>query len=90
MLSNVSFDGLWPIPCTLVEAKGNYAQFLAESKKGIRKFIFEGLTKEAIGQRSVNLRYKTTKLLWYFLEQEAKQHFDIESGEIVKTIFIPL
>lgn len=90
LLNDVSFDGLWPIPCTLVEAKGNYAQFLTESKKGIRKFIFEGLTKEAIGQRSVNIKYKTNKLVWYFLEQEAKQHFDIESGEIVKTIFMPL
>lgn len=90
MLSNISFDGLWPIPCTLVEAKGNYAQFLTESKRKIREFIYQGLIKEAGRQKTINLRYKTTKLIWYFMEEDAKKHFDDVSGRLVTTVHEPL
>lgn len=87
LLSGVSFDGLWPVPCTLVEAKGNYAQFLTEQKRKIREFIYQGLMKEAGSQKAVNLRYKTTKLIWYFLEEDAKKHFDNISGRLVTTVY---
>ncbi|MBJ8551225.1 Tox-REase-5 domain-containing protein [Acinetobacter bereziniae] len=90
LLNDVSFDGLWPIPCTLVEAKGNYAQFLAESKRKIREFIYQGLIKEAGRQKTINLRYKTTKLIWYFIEEDAKKHFDDVSGRLVTTVYEPL
>ena len=90
LLNDVSFDGLWPIPCTLGEAKGNYAQFLAESKKGIRDFIYLGLIKEARSQKAVSLKYKTSNILWYFLEIEAKKYFDSKSYNIVNSVFIPL
>ncbi|WP_336034162.1 Tox-REase-5 domain-containing protein [Acinetobacter bereziniae] len=90
LLNDVSFDGLWPIPCTLVEAKENYAQFLAESKRKIREFIYQGLIKEAGRQKTINLRYKTTKLIWYFIEEDAKKHFDDVSGRLVTTVYEPL
>lgn len=90
LLGGLSFDGLWPMECIIVEAKGRYAQFLVESKKGIRGFIYDGLVQEANRQKFMILRYKTTKLQWYFDENEAKTYFDNISGGIVMTTYMPL
>ncbi|AMW80792.1 hypothetical protein AMD27_17865 (plasmid) [Acinetobacter sp. TGL-Y2] len=90
-LAGVSFDGLWPMECILVEAKGRYEQFLDPKKKEfIRDSVYKGLVKEAQSQRVVKNRFKTAKLNWYFYEQAAKRHFDIVSRRVVTTIFMPL
>ncbi|WP_180175540.1 MULTISPECIES: Tox-REase-5 domain-containing protein [unclassified Acinetobacter] len=90
-LNGVSFDGLWPLECILVEAKGRYAQFLDGSKPEFMvEKIFREMLAEAARQRAVNLRFKTTKLVWYFYENETKQHFDSIGGNIVTSIHMPL
>lgn len=91
LLNDVSFDGLWPIPCTLIEAKGNYAQFL-DSKKPeiIRKNVYRQLIDEARSQSMIALKYKSAKLQWYFMEEAAKKNFDTVSGLMVQTFYKPL
>jgi hypothetical protein len=90
-VGGTSFDGLWPMECILVEAKGQYAQFL-DSKKPqfLTENIFRQMVDEASSQKIINLRYRTAKLNWYFYEMEAKKHFDTISGNLVKTIYMPL
>lgn len=91
LVNGVSFDGLWPIECILVEAKGRYAQFLdPKMKEFIKIGVFGKLVKEARSQKLVQSSLKTSKLTWYFYEQEAKRHFDTISNRIVTTIFMPL
>lgn len=91
-LSGTSFDGLWPMECILVEAKGQYAQFLDPKKPDfLAERVFGGLVDEARAQRVVKAPLKTTKLTWYFYEQEAKTYFDSIGGRIqVTSIFMPL
>lgn len=90
-VAGVSFDGLWPMECILVEAKGRYAQFLDSKKpRFLTKSIFDKLIVEANSQKLVKDSFKTAKLIWYFYEQEAKRYFDRESRNIVTTIFMPL
>lgn len=90
-IRGTSFDGLWPMECILVEAKGQYAQFLDPKKKEfIKDSVYNGLIKEARSQKVVIGSFKTTKLTWYFYEQEAKRYFDVVSRRIVTTIFMPL
>lgn len=90
-LTGTSFDGLWPMECILVEAKGQYAQFLDPKKPRFLKVdVFNGLVVEARRQKTVVTPYKTTKLTWYFYEQEAKTFFDNNGGLIVTSIYMPL
>ena len=90
ILAGVSFDGLWPMECILVEAKGRYAQFLEGKPDFMKNNIFLKMRNEATSQRSVVSRFRTAKLNWYFYEQAAKRHFDIVSRRVVTTIFMPL
>ncbi|WP_111886111.1 MULTISPECIES: Tox-REase-5 domain-containing protein [unclassified Acinetobacter] len=90
VLSGVSFDGLWPMQCILVEAKGRYAQFLEGKPDFMKNNIFLKMRNEATSQRSVVSRFKTSKLNWYFYEEETKVYFDRFSRNIVPTIFMPL
>ena len=89
-LAGVSFDGLWPMECILVEAKGRYAQFLEGKPDFMKNNIFLKMRNEATSQRSVVSRFRTAKLNWYFYEKAAKRHFDIVSRRVVTTIFMPL
>lgn len=90
-LTGTSFDGLWPMECILVEAKGQYAQFLDPKKPRFLKVdVFNGLVLEARRQKTVITPYKTTKLTWYFYEREAKTFFDNNGGLIVTSIYMPL
>lgn len=90
LLSGVSFDGLWPMECILVEAKGRYAQFLDKKKPEIiRKRVYSLLVTEATSHKAITLVYKTAKLNWFFLEKDAKEYFDKESNNIVSTIYLP-
>lgn len=90
-VGGVSFDGLWPMECILVEAKGRYAQFLdPKMKEFIQLNVYRALVKEARSQKTVQLSLKTAKLNWYFYEKEAKEYFDDLSRNIVTTIFMPL
>ncbi|WP_373358373.1 Tox-REase-5 domain-containing protein [Acinetobacter lactucae] len=90
-LTGTSFDGLWPMECILVEAKGQYAQFLDPKKPRFLKVdVFNGLVLEARRQKTVVTPYKTTKLTWYFYEREAKTFFDNNGGLIVTSIYMPL
>ncbi|MBJ8481043.1 hypothetical protein I6M70_16920 [Acinetobacter pittii] len=90
LVSGVSFDGLWPMECILVEAKGRYAQFLQGKPDFLKKTIFDKMRNEALSQKTVKDRFKSAKLSWYFYEQETKKHFDRLSRNIVTTIFMPL
>ncbi|MDA3441283.1 Tox-REase-5 domain-containing protein [Acinetobacter bereziniae] len=92
LLNDVSFDGLWPIPCTLVEAKGNYAQFLDPRKPEFikEKVFLKHLAKEAIAQKKVSMKYKTAQLQWYFMEEAAKKYFDNVNSLIIQTFYKPL
>lgn len=99
-LKNVSFDGLWPIPCILVEAKGKYDQFLAKNNVGkkdgkervfMENIAFTGLIKEARAQRAVKMSFKKVGLHWNFAEKDAKQLFDsMTSKLLVTTIHFPM
>lgn len=90
VLSGVSFDGLWPMQCILVEAKGRYAQFLEGKPDFMKNNIFLKMRNEATSQRSVVSRFRTSKLNWYFYEEQTKVYFDRFSRNIVPTIFMPL
>ncbi|MDC5164051.1 restriction endonuclease fold toxin 5 domain-containing protein [Acinetobacter baumannii] len=90
VIGGVSFDGLWPMECILVEAKGRYAQFLQGKPDFLKKTIFDKMRNEALSQKTVKDRFKSAKLSWYFYEQETKKHFDRLSRNIVTTIFMPL
>lgn len=89
-LVGTSFDGLWPMECILVEAKGRYGQFLEGKPDFMKNNIFLKMRNEATSQRSVVSRFKTSKLNWYFYEEETKVYFDRFSRNIVPTIFMPL
>ncbi|HFF4695846.1 TPA: Tox-REase-5 domain-containing protein [Acinetobacter baumannii] len=89
-VSGVEFDGLWPMECILVEAKGRYAQFLHGKPDFLRDDIFNKMLAEAASQKLVKDRFKKAKLSWYFYEQETKVYFDVLSNNIVPTIFMPL
>lgn len=90
VLSGVSFDGLWPMECILVEAKGRYAQFLQGKPDFLKRTVFDKMRNEAVSQKTVKDSFKTAKLSWYFYEQETKTHFDRFTRNIVPTIFMPL
>ena len=90
ILAGVSFDGLWPMECILVEAKGRYAQFLEGKPDFMKNNIFLKMRNEATSQRSVVSRFRTAKSNWYFYEKETKVYFDRFSRNIVSTIFMPL
>jgi len=90
-VAGVSFDGLWPMECILVEAKGRYAQFLdPKMNKFIKKNVFNLMYKEAESQRTVVLMLKGAKLQWYFYEKETKDYFDGLIFNMIHTIFMPL
>jgi len=73
----VDFDGLWPDHnCTLVEAKGQYAQFLEPSKRFMVPSVYGGMMKQAERQFSVVISTKgQVKLQWHFLEEAARKEF---------------
>ncbi|WP_180034537.1 MULTISPECIES: Tox-REase-5 domain-containing protein [unclassified Acinetobacter] len=90
-LVGTSFDGLWPIDCILVEAKGQYSQFLDPEKPRFLKMdVFNGLVLEARREKTVITPYKTIKPTWYFYEREAKTFFDSNGGLIVSSIYMSL
>ncbi|MDC5256188.1 restriction endonuclease fold toxin 5 domain-containing protein [Acinetobacter baumannii] len=91
VVRGVSFDGLWPMECILVEAKGRYAQFLdPKMSKFLKDNVFKGMVKEARSQRTVVLTMKSAKLQWYFYEKEVKVFFDTRINNLILTIFMPL
>ncbi|WP_230414546.1 Tox-REase-5 domain-containing protein [Collimonas silvisoli] len=71
------FDGLWPDDnCTLVEAKGQYAQFLEPKKfEKFGKFVFIGLKKQAGRHIGIVATAPGVHLQWHFMEQEAWRKF---------------
>jgi hypothetical protein len=87
----VDFDGLWPDhDCTLVEAKGQYAQFLEPKKLFMAPSVYEGLIKQAKRQMLVVLGTKgQVKLQWHFMELNAQQKF-MALGGIVPSFYTPL
>lgn len=89
-VSGVSFDGLWPMECILVEAKGRYAQFLEGKPIFLRDDIFRKMVQEAENHKLVVKGFKSTKLSWYFYEQKTKKYFDRLTRDTVPTIFMPL
>ncbi|MDW3026355.1 Tox-REase-5 domain-containing protein [Acinetobacter baumannii] len=89
-VGGVSFDGLWPMECILVEAKGRYAQFLEGKHDFLMEQIFGKMLKEAGSQKRVVDGFKTAKLSWYFYEQETKKHFDRLTRKRIPTIYMPL
>jgi hypothetical protein len=67
---------------TLVEAKGQYAQFLEPKKLFMAPSVYEGLIKQAKRQMLVVLSTKgQVKLQWHFMELEAQQHFVFLKGK---------
>ncbi|WP_454667869.1 Tox-REase-5 domain-containing protein [Acinetobacter calcoaceticus] len=90
VVGGVSFDGLWPMECILVEAKGRYAQFLQGKPEFLKNNIFDKMIAEATSQKAVKDSLKTAKLNWYFYEQETKRHFDRITFNMVNTIYMPL
>jgi hypothetical protein len=89
-VSGVSFDGLWPMECILVEAKGRYAQFLEGKPIFMKREIFKKMQAEALSQKAVKDTFKSAKLSWYFYEQETKLFFDSMTGHLIQTIYMPL
>lgn len=89
-VSGVEFDGLWPMECILVEAKGRYAQFLTGKPVFLRDDIFAKMVLEAGSHKAVVGRFKSAKLSWYFYEQETKRYFDRQTRNTIPTIYMPL
>ena len=90
-VGGVSFDGLWPMECILVEAKGRYAQFLdPKMNKFVKENVFTLMYKEADSQKKAVLMLKGAKLQWYFYEKETKKYFDNLISNTIHTIFMPL
>ncbi|HGW3736195.1 hypothetical protein APC04_03865 [Acinetobacter baumannii] len=90
-VGGVSFDGLWPMECILVEAKGRYAQFLdPKMNKFVKENVFTLMYKEADSQKKAVLMLKGAKLQWYFYENETKKYFDKLISNTIHTIFMPL
>lgn len=89
-VSGVDFDGLWPMECILVEAKGRYAQFLTGKPVFMRDDIFSKMVAEAGSHKLVVQDFKSAKLSWYFYEQETKRYFDRLTRNTITTIFMPL
>ncbi|MGR2824126.1 hypothetical protein FY048_01075 [Acinetobacter sp. 1124_18A] len=91
VVGGVSFDGLWPMECILVEAKGRYTQFLdPKMKEFITDNVFKLMVKEAKSQTAVVLTLKGAKLQWYFYEKETKDYVDDLLFNSVHTIFMPM
>lgn len=90
VVGGVSFDGLWPMECILVEAKGRYAQFLTGKPVFLRDDIFAKMVLEAGSHKAVVGRFKSAKLSWYFYEQETKRYFDRQTRNTIPTIYMPL
>ncbi|MDV9042023.1 Tox-REase-5 domain-containing protein [Stenotrophomonas sp. RAC2] len=76
LYGGVYFDGFWRAQCTVVDAKGRYAQFLSQDdgapKLGFpSRFIFPGMIEEAGRQIAViNTASPQGKLQWHFMEIE--------------------
>ncbi|XZY04320.1 Tox-REase-5 domain-containing protein [Acinetobacter baumannii] len=91
VVEGVSFDGLWPMECILVEAKGRYAQFLDPKKpRFLKENVFRNMVNEARTQIVVVQTLKGAKLQWYFYEKESKAYFDGRIYNLIKTIYMPL
>ncbi|WP_350259794.1 Tox-REase-5 domain-containing protein [Stenotrophomonas riyadhensis] len=76
LYGGVYFDGFWRAQCTVVDAKGCYAQFLSRDdgapKLGFpSRFVFPGMIEEAGRQIAViNTASPQGKLQWHFMEIE--------------------
>lgn len=76
LYGGVYFDGFWRAQCTVVDAKGRYAQFLSRDdgapKLGFpSRFVFPGMIEEAGRQIAViNTASPQGKLQWHFMEIE--------------------
>lgn len=74
LYSGVWFDGFWRGDCTVVDAKGRYAQFLGEDglpKRGFQsRVVFPGLVKEAKAHAAVVApAMPQAKVQWHFMER---------------------
>lgn len=76
LYGGVYFDGFWRAQCTVVDAKGRYAQFLSDDD-GLPKpgfpvdFIFPGMTEEAARQvAAISTAMSQAKLQWHFMQRE--------------------
>ena len=76
LYGGVYFDGFWRSQCTLVDAKGRYAQFLSsddgEPKRGFpQQFLFPGMIAEATRQiTAISTALPQAKLQWHFMQSE--------------------
>jgi hypothetical protein len=75
LYNGVWFDGFWRHDCTVVDAKGRYAQFLGEDglpKRGFQsRVVFPGLVKEAIAHgAAVVPALPQAKVEWHFMERK--------------------
>ncbi len=76
LYGGVYFDGFWRSQCTVVDAKGRYAQFLSVDD-GLPKpgfpidFIFPGMIEEAARQvAAISTAMPQAKLQWHFMQRE--------------------
>ena len=77
LYGGVYFDGFWRAQCTVVDAKGRYAQFLSQDdglpKLGFpQRFVFPGMILEAGRQAAaISAAQPQAKLQWHFMQVEA-------------------
>lgn len=76
LYNGVWFDGYWRERCTVVDAKGRYAQFLGEDDKPLPGFpqqmVFPELLKEAARQaQAIAPARPQARLEWHFLQYPA-------------------
>ncbi|WP_269792432.1 Tox-REase-5 domain-containing protein [Stenotrophomonas sp. Iso1] len=76
LYGGVYFDGFWRAQCTVVDAKGRYAQFLSPDD-GLpnlgfpKRFVFPGMIEEAGRQITViSTAMPQAKLQWHFMQIE--------------------
>lgn len=76
LYGGVYFDGFWRSQCTVVDAKGRYAQFLSPDdgmpKQGFpNDFLFPGMIEEADRQiAAISTALPQAKLQWHFMQRE--------------------
>lgn len=74
LYNGVWFDGFWSSECTVVDAKGRYAQFLdedGEPKRGFQsRVVFPEMVREALSQAAVVApALPQARVEWHFMER---------------------
>ncbi|MFC7519736.1 Tox-REase-5 domain-containing protein [Xanthomonas populi] len=95
LYNGVWFDGFWRDDCTVVDAKGRYAQFLDEDGRPLQGFpsnvVFPDMRNESLSHISaVETALPQAKVEWHFMEAATYYHARRIIPLPITTHFTPL